>query len=116
MSKFRRRIIITISILGLIVLLISLSGCIDSSTPTTNPNSFTPKPLVYGFATTITTDEKTELISLQDNYDKYDVEDNVGTVSYLGYTYTTHKITLWRGDSKIIINNVISYDIRKRYI
>lgn len=75
-----------------------------------------PKLKVYGFVTTITTDEKTTLIKFSDNYDKYEMENNVGTISYRGHTHQTHRITLWRGDTKKVMNNVVAYDLGKHYI
>lgn len=88
-----------------IVLSIAFSGCIDSP----------PKPIAYGYITTIALDKmKTELIELDDKYDKYEVETNVGTISYRSYTYQTHRVTFWRGDAKKIVNNVIEYELKTR--
>ncbi len=73
------------------------------------------EPKVFGYVNTITFDKKTELIEFDDNYDKYELEENVGTVNYRGYTYQTHRIILWRGDTKRVINNVVAYHLGRRY-
>ena len=70
------------------------------------------KPVAYGYITTITLDKmNTELIDVNDNYDKYEVEDNVGTINYRDYTYQTHRVTLWRNEAERIVNNVVAYEL-----
>ena len=71
---------------------------------------------VFGYVTTITFDRKTELIKFSDNYDKYELEENVDTVSYRGYTHQTHRVILWRGDTKRVINNVVEASLGRRNI
>lgn len=105
MRKHRYKVTILL-ILLVIVLSIAFSGCI---------NPLTSESTTYGYITTIALGEmKTELIELNDEYDKYEVETNVGTVSYRGYTYQTHRVTLWRGDVKRIVNKVIEYELHTR--
>jgi hypothetical protein len=110
MRKHRYKVTILL-ILLVIVLSIAFSGCINSPTY----ESTTYESTTYGYITTIALGEmKTELIELNDEYDKYEVETNVGTVSYRGYTYQTHRVTLWRGDVKKIVNKVIEYELHTR--
>lgn len=75
-----------------------------------------PEPKAYGYVTTITFDMETELIKFSDNYDKYELEENINTVGYRGYTYQTHRLTLWKDDSKRVINNVVAYNLIIRYM
>ncbi len=104
MRKYRCKVIVLL-ILMLLGIAMAFSGCIDSPTP---------KPVAYGYITTITLDEmETELIDLDGNYDKYEVETDVGTVSYRGYTYQTHRVTLWKGDVRKTVNNVVEYELTK---
>lgn len=114
MRKHRYRVTILL-ILMVIVLPIAFSGCINSPTTESTVGTPTLKPIAYGYVTTIALDEmKTELIELDDKYDKYEVETNVGTTSYRSYTYQTHRVTFWRGDVKKIVNNVIEYELKTR--
>lgn len=91
-----------------------INNVVEYELMTMNP-SVRSEPKVSGYVNTITFDRKTELIKFSDNYDKYELEENVDTVSYRGYTYQTHRVILWRGDTKIVINKVIAYSLKKGY-
>ena len=124
MRKYRCMAIVLL-ILMLIGFTIAFSGCINSYTATPTPTQTltptytstptptpTPKPIVYGYITTISLDKmKTELVDLDDNYDNYEVESNVGTVDYRGYTYQTHRVNILRGDLRNTVNNVVEYEL-----
>lgn len=123
MRIYGKEVTFTLLFVMLIGFAIIFSGCIDSSTTTTPTITQTPprtiptpiptsKPIVYGFITTIALDKMdSEFIDIIDNNYKYEVETNVGTISYRGYSYQTNKVTLWKQDNKKIINNVIEYDL-----
>ncbi len=125
MRIYEKEVTYTLLLVMLIGFAIIFSGCIESSTTTTPTPTITPtitktsptpiptpKPIVYGFIITIALDKMTkEFIDTIDNNDKYEVETNVGTIDYRGYSYQTNKVTLWKGDTKKIINNVIEYDL-----
>lgn len=117
MRKYKLRMSTAIWILLLISLTISLSGCVESPAPVESPKPESTtdfghtfrklNPIVYGYVTTITLDKKgTELIEFDDKYDKYEIEENVGTLKTNGLIYKTHRVSLWRGDIKRVINDV----------
>jgi hypothetical protein len=123
---------IAVGITILALLQVVLSGCIESPESTsatkampppppipTQIQTVTPKPtptfpittLVYGYITTISLDNmQTEFIDILE-YDKYEVEENVGTVIYRGNTFQTNRVIFWKGDTKKTINNVIEYEL-----
>lgn len=126
MRIYGKEVTYTLLLVMLIGFAIIFSGCIDSNTTTTPTPTITktspipiptpiptPKPIVYGFITTIALDEmNTEFIDVYDYNDKYELETNVGTINYRGYSYQTNKVTLWKSDNKKIIHNVIEYDLQ----
>ncbi len=91
----------------------TVNNVIEYEFTTYTPNLFNNKFRVYGYITSIQLNKmETRFIKLSDDYDKYELENNVGTVKYQGYTIPIHKVILSRGDSKITINNVAEYHLR----
>lgn len=71
-----------------------------------------PKKTVTGYITTISKNgQYTQYIELNDNYDRYEIENNIGTFWYQENMYQTHRITLWRGNNIVVFNNAIYYMI-----
>lgn len=67
-------------------------------------------PTISGYITIISESGEYRLdIETRDNYDRYEVENNVGTFQYKGKIYQTHRVTLWRNQTKVSFNNVIIY-------
>lgn len=77
-------------------------------------NEQQPKNGVSGYITTISEGGEYMLgIESRDNYNRYEVENNVGTFNYTGKIYQTHRVTLCRDQtkSKVSLNNVIDYSL-----